>query len=74
MKKIFKMQNLDCANCAAKMERNIEKIDGITACNVNFIMQKLTLEIADGADVDAVFSAVKAAVKKVDSDTQIIGL
>ena len=74
MKKVYKMKELDCANCAAKMERGISLIDGVKACNVNFIMQKLTLEIDDGADLSAVLAAVKAAVKRVDSDSEIIGL
>ena len=74
MKKVFKLQNLDCAHCAALMETNIAKLNGVTACTVNFIMQKLTLEIDDGADLSGVLAAVKAAVKRVDSDTEIIGL
>ena len=45
MKKVYKMKELDCANCAAKMERGISLIDGVKACNVNFIMQKLTLRL-----------------------------
>ena len=43
MKKVFKLQNLDCAHCAALMETNIAKLNGVTACTVNFIMQKLIL-------------------------------
>ena len=74
MKKVYKMKDLDCANCAAKMERGISLIEGVKACSVNFIMQKLVLEIDDTADINAVLSAVKAAVKKVEPDTEIVGL
>lgn len=74
MKRVYRMKDLDCANCAAKMERGISAIDGVKACTVNFIMQKLTLEIDDGADVTAVLAAVRAAVKRVEPDTDIIGL
>lgn len=53
MKKIFKLEDLDCANCAAKMETAIAKVDGVESVSVNFFTQKLTLETADG-DFDEV--------------------
>ena len=43
MKKVFKMVDLDCANCAAKMENEIRKIDGVTSVNISFLAQKMTL-------------------------------
>ena len=49
MKKIFKLEDLDCANCAAKMEAAIAKVDGVESVSVNFFTQKLTLEAADDA-------------------------
>ena len=48
MKKKFKMENLDCANCAAKMEAQIKKIPGVKDANMNFMTQKLTLDAEDG--------------------------
>ena len=48
MKKIIALQDLDCANCAAKMENEIKKIDGIKFVSVNFMLQKMTLDITDG--------------------------
>ena len=59
MKKTFKMIDLDCANCAAKMEAAIKKIDGVQDAAVNFMTQKLTIQ-ADDARFDAV---VQEAVK-----------
>ena len=47
MKKTFKLIDLDCANCAAKMEDAIRRIDGVTAVTVSFMTQKLTLEAED---------------------------
>ena len=44
MKKVYRLQDLDCANCAAKMERAIAKIDGVDSVTVSFMAQKLTLE------------------------------
>lgn len=53
MKRIFKLEDLDCANCAAKMEAALAKVDGVEHVSVNFFTQKLTLEAADG-DFDEV--------------------
>ena len=67
MKKIFKLEDLDCANCAAKMETAIAKVDGVESVSVNFFTQKLTLEAADG-DFDEVLKKVVKTAKKVDPD------
>ena len=45
MKKIYRMKNLDCANCAARMERLISKLDGVISAEVSFMAQRLTMEI-----------------------------
>ncbi len=74
MKKVYKLQDLDCANCAAKMEAGIKKIAGVTDANVNFIMQKMTVEIQDGLDVSAVMQEVKKVCAKVEPDCKILGL
>lgn len=71
MKKIYKMQNLDCANCAAKMETAISKIDGVESCSISFMSQKMTLEV-DETKLDAVLTAAQNAVKKVDRACKII--
>lgn len=71
MKKIFKIEDLDCANCAAKMEAAIAKVDGVESVSVNFFTQKLTLEAADDAFDDVLKKVVKTA-KKVEPDCTII--
>ena len=71
MKKVFKLQDLDCANCAAKMERSISKIDGVTSASVNFMMQKLTLEATDEA-FDRILEEAVKAIHKVDPDCCLI--
>ncbi len=48
MVKTYKVANLDCANCAAKLERALSKIDGVNSAAVNFFAQKITLDIEDG--------------------------
>lgn len=71
MKKVFKMEDLDCANCAAKMENAIKKIDGVEEASVSFMSQKLTLTADDNKFDDIVKQAVKIC-KKVEPDCRII--
>ncbi|MCM1290269.1 MAG: cation transporter [Corallococcus sp.] len=67
MKKVIKLENLDCANCAAKMESAIRKIDGVTSVNVNFMLQRMTLE-ADDDCYDKIVAEAKKVCKKVEPD------
>ena len=71
MKKKFMMQDLDCANCAAKMEEAIKKIDGVTDATVSFMMQKLTIE-AEESRMDEIMKQVVAVCKKVEPDCKIL--
>ncbi len=70
MKKKFKMVNLDCANCAAKMEHAISKIEGVEEVVVSFMAQKLTL-VADDNNFDAIVEMAEEACKKVDRNCYI---
>ena len=70
MKKRFAMENLDCANCAAKMEAAIRKIDGVHAATVSFMTQKLTLE-ADDDRFDEIVALADQACRKVDPDCHV---
>ena len=70
MKKRYKMIDLDCANCAAKMEAAIKKIDGVNDATVSFLTQKLTLD-ADDARFDAILDEVVRVCKKVEPDCVI---
>ena len=71
MKKKFKLVDLDCANCAAKMEGAIKKLDGVNAATVSFLTQKLTLD-AEDARFEAVLDEVVRVCKKVEPDCQIV--
>ena len=71
MKKVFKLEDLDCANCARKMEDGIKKIKGVKDAKVNFIMQKFTLE-ADDDKFDAVLQEAVKVCKKIEPDCRII--
>lgn len=70
MKKRYNIE-VDCANCAAKMEAAIQKLPGITAASVNYMTQKMTLEFSDGADTSKILTAVAKTCKKIDSDFSI---
>ena len=70
MKKIYRMENLDCAHCAAKMENAIAKLDGVIAVTVNFMAQKLVLEAEDDK-FDAIFAQAEKICKKVEPDCEI---
>lgn len=71
MKKKFKLQDLDCANCAAKMEESIKKIDGVNDAVVSFMTQKMTVD-ADDARFDEIMGEVVRVCAKVEPDCQIL--
>ncbi len=71
MKKTYSLEELDCANCAAKMEAAINKIDGVIAAKVSFMTQKLTIE-ADEKDFDKILKAAQKAIKKIEPDCRIV--
>lgn len=57
---------VDCANCAAKMEEACGKLEGVKKVAVNFMMQKLTVDFSDDADVQAVTEMIRKTCKKID--------
>lgn len=71
MKKIYKLEDLDCANCAAKMERAVQKIDGVNSANVSFMTQRMTID-ADDNRFDEIMNEVVKVCKKVEPDCRII--
>lgn len=71
MKKKFKLQDLDCANCAAKMEEAIKKLEGVTDANVSFMTQKMTIE-AEDSRFDEIMKEVAAVCKKIEPDCTIL--
>lgn len=71
MKKRFKLENLDCANCAAKMEAAIQKLPGVHSASVSFMTQKLTLE-ADDDRFDEIVEEAAKACRKVEPDCTLV--
>lgn len=72
MKKVIRLAGLDCANCAAKLERAIQEVEGIEEASLSFITQKLTVKIQDDS-FPQVLEKVKATIVKVNPDVSIIG-
>ena len=71
MKKKYKMQDLDCANCAAKMETSIKKIEGVKDATVSFMTQKLTIDAYDDR-FDEIMKEVVKVCAKVEPDCRIL--
>ena len=71
MKKTFKLEDLDCANCAAKMDTAINKLEGAKKATVSFMTQKLTIEAEDDRFDEVVQAAVKC-IAKVEPDCRVI--
>lgn len=70
MKKTYKIE-VDCANCANKMEEAAKKTEGVENATVNFMALKMIVEFAEGADEKAVMKQVLKNCKKVEDDCEI---
>lgn len=67
MKKTIALQDLDCANCAAKMENGIKKIDGVNSVSISFMTQKMVLDIED-THSENILKEIKAVCKRIEPD------
>lgn len=71
MKKTYRLENLDCAACAAKIEAAVSKLDGVESVSVNFIMQKMSLEAPDDRFDDILKKTVKLC-RRIEPDMEMI--
>jgi len=71
MKKRYVIEDLCCANCAAKMEDGIRKIDGVNSATINFLTQKLTLD-AEDERFDAILDEAERIIKKIEPDCVLV--
>lgn len=71
MRKTFKLQDLDCANCAAKMEAGIKNLDGVRDATVSFLSQKLVLD-ADETRFGEILDETVRVCKKIEPDMVIL--
>ena len=71
MKKTFKLEELDCANCAAKMEDAVKRIPGVVEASISFMQQRLTIE-ADDAQFGDIMKTVQKTMKKIEPDVWVV--
>lgn len=71
MKKNFRLKNLGCAHCAARMEDKISKISGVNSCNISFMTQKMTLDAVD-EKFDSVLEEAKVIIRKIERNCEVI--
>lgn len=65
MKRNYRIDGLDCAHCAAKMEKNVSKVKGVKEVSINFLTTKMMLDLED-ENLDEIIAGIEAAVKDVD--------
>lgn len=70
MKKVYKVEDLDCANCAAKIESAIQKIDGVQSASVSFVAQKIVLE-AEESSLSGIEKQMVKVCRKIEPDCRI---
>jgi copper chaperone CopZ len=71
MKKRYQIEDLCCANCAAKIEEQIRKLEGVNSASVNFLTQKLTLD-ADDARIQSVLDEAERIIRKIEPDCVLV--
>ena len=73
MKKVYSIEGIDCAHCAAKIENKINKMKNIEEVNLNFMMEKLSIEfkVSTDEDVEEIMDEVRKLVKKLEPDAVI---
>ena len=71
MKTVYRLEDLDCANCAAKMERAVAKIDGVNEVSISFMGQRMSIDADEGRFEEIMDNVVKAC-KKIEPDCTIV--
>ncbi|MBR4131703.1 MAG: cation transporter [Oscillospiraceae bacterium] len=72
MKKTYKLIDLDCANCAAKMERAIAELPEVKSVSVSFLKQKMSVELEDESIRDEVMKKIVRLIEKVEPDCELV--
>ena len=71
MKKVFRLEGLDCAHCAAKIEERVSKLEGVKAVVINFMTTKMTLESID-ENIGEVVEKVKKLINEIEPDVNMV--
>ncbi len=70
MRKTYQLENLDCANCAAKIENAVKELEGVTFASVSFMTQRLTVET--DAELEKIIREIKKIINKIEPDCELI--
>lgn len=70
MKKTIKLIDLDCAHCAGKIQKAVQKIDGVNSVSINFLTQKMVLEVTDDK-FDVILTEAKSLIHKIEPDVKV---
>ena len=73
MKKTYKLRDLDCANCAVKMENAIGKLPEVSSVTVSFMTQKMTVEYDDGVEEAEALKQIRKIIRRVEPDCEVLG-
>lgn len=72
MRKTFELEDLECANCAAKMERDINAFPEVTKCTITFMTSRMSITVPDGTDLDAVLDKAQKVMRSYEKDCTIV--
>ena len=72
MRKTFELENLECANCAAKMERDISAFPEVKKCTITFMTSRMSITIVDGAALDDVLDRAQKVMRSYEKDCTIV--
>ncbi len=72
MRKSFTLENLECANCAAKMERDISAFPEVSKCTITFMTSRMSLTVADGTDWNDLLDRAQRVMKSYEKDCTIL--
>lgn len=72
MRKSFELENLECANCAAKMERDISVFPEVKKCTITFMTSRMSLNLEDGADLEDVLDRAQKVMRSYEKDCTIV--
>ena len=72
MRKTYQLEDLECANCAAKMEHDINAFPEVVKCTITFMTSRMSITVADGADLDAVLDKAQKVMRTYEKDCTIV--
>lgn len=72
MRKTYELENLECANCAAKMEKDISAFPEVKKCTITFMTSRMSITVSDDADLDDVLDRAQKVMRSYEKDCTIV--